>query len=275
MGSFTIGEAWSRAIDFINRNLQMLVILVGGAVAAFGIVQLILIGGNPDAFAQQIAAAIQTGNIEALSQAAGGAGLGLVGFFALLVQSATQFAACRIGLGHGDSIGEALTYGFKAAILFLLLMLAIGIGIGGILAVLLITMGAGLFAAGAGVGSIGIIALIGLLLVIVMLWLFARLSVVTPVMADAGSVNPLFGISQSWRLTGPNQWSIVGYLLLLVIALLVISTVVGGLVGLFGGFVGGIATLLLVDVPVAIVSLAVVVGIYLALNPRNAGDVFA
>lgn len=275
MNNFTIGEAWSLAMDFLSRNLQMLAILVGGAVVAFGLVQLILIGGDPDALAQQIGAAMQTGNIDALSQAAGGAGLGLVGLVALIVQSATQYAACRIGLGHGDSIGDALVYGLKAAILFLLFMFAVGIVLGGAIALIFVAVGAGLFASGGGAGAIAIVGLLTIPLLVLILWLFARLSVVTPAMAEAGSINPLYGISRSWALTAPNQWSILGYLLLLIIVLVVISSIVGVIAALMGAYVGGIVSLLLVDAPVAMVSLAVVVGIYLSLNPRNAGDVFA
>lgn len=275
MSGFTIGEAWSQAVDFLQRNLQMLVILVGGAVVAFGIVQLVLIGGDPDAFAQRIATAIQSGNMEAMGEAAGGAGLGLIGIIALLVQTATQYAACRIGLGHGDSVADALVYGLKAAVVFLLFGLAVGIVIGGIVAVLAFTIGAGLFASGAGAGAIGLMVLLALVLLLVMIWLFARLLVVTPAMADAGSINPLYGIATSWRLTAPHQWAIVGYILLLVLVLIVVTMVVGGILGLMGGPVGGLLTTVLVDAPIAVVSLAVTAGAYLALAPRGRGDIFA
>lgn len=275
MNNFTIGEAWSLAVDFLNRNLQMLAILVGGAVVAFGLIQLILIGGDQQAMAQQLAAAVQSGDFSGLSQAAGGAGLGFVGLIAAIAQSATQYAAFRIGLGHGDTISEALTYGIKAAILFLLFMIGVGIVIGGIAVALVFAVGAGLFAAGGGAGAAAAVVLLILPLLLLLLWLAARLSVVTPAMADAGSINPLYGIAQSWRLTAANQWSILGYLLLLIIVAIVISAVAGIFAALFGATVGGVVSLVLIEAPLAIVSVGVAAGIYLAVAPRNAGDVFA
>jgi hypothetical protein len=274
MHGFTIGDAWSYAMDFLQRNLQMLAILVGGGAIAAGLTQLVAMGGSPQALAEQMAAAMRSGNPEMLTQLGGGA-IAVSSLLGYLVQSTTQYAGLRLGLGHGDSTADALVYGLKASVLMLLFLMAVilvvGLGVG----LVAVALGAGAMASGAGAGmAIGLILLL-LVLLFVMLWLVARLSVAAPAMADAGSINPLYGIATSWRLTADRQWSILGYIILLAIAAGVISSLAQAIFGLFGATVGSALSVVVVTAPIAVVTIAVYAGIYLTVARRDTGDVFA
>ncbi len=274
MTGFSIGEAWSQAADFLSRNLQMLIILVGGAVVASAVVQLAMIGGDFEALMAQLNQAAATGNFTALNDIAGG-GLVAAGLIGLVVQTATQQAALRLGLGHRDSMADALLYGVKSALAILLLVFAASLVIGlGLVAVGAVFVG-GLAAAGSGMGSIGIALLLVLAVLLLVLWLYVRTSLTGVTMADAGSINPVYGIVQSWRLTAPNQWSILAYILVLIVTAIVIGLLAQALFGLFGLTIAAILSAVLVDAPLSIVAVAVFAGIYLASMPTRGSEVFS
>lgn len=274
MTGFTIGEAWSQAMDFLNRNLQMLIILVGGAVVASAIVQLLLIGGDYEAMMAQINQAAASGNFAALEDIAGG-GIVAAGLLGLVVQTATQQAALRLGLGHPDSMADALLYGLKSAVTILLLVFALGIVVGLAVVAVGFVFAGGAAAAGSGAGSVGLVILLFLALALLMLWLYVRTSLMGVTMADAGSINPVYGIVQSWRLTAPHQWSILVFVVVLFVAALVIGLLFQSLFGLFGLTIGALLSAALVEAPLNIVALAVFAGIYLALIPTRGGEVFS
>src|SRR5690606_36816373 len=97
--------------------------------------------------------------------------------------------------------------------------------------------------------------------------------------------NPVTGVGESWRLTGPSQWVIVGFYLLFTIGLLVYVIVAGMIVGgILGAVAGGsavgamlsmIVMAALVYLPIIMISFSMPVGIYRAIAPRASGDVFA
>lgn len=274
MQGFTIGDAWSYAMDFLNRNLQMLAILVGGGAIAAGLTQLVAIGGSPQALAEQMTAAMRSGNPEMVAQLGGGA-IAVSVLLGYLVQSTTQYAGLRLGLGHGDSTADALVYGLKASLLMLIFLMGVILVVGLVVGLVAVALGAGAVASSAGGGAIALLILLLLLFLFVMLWLVARLSVAAPAMADAGSINPLYGIATSWRLTAARQWSILGYIILLAIAAGVISSLAQAILGLFGDTVGTALSVIIVSAPIAVVTIAVYAGIYLTVARRDAGDVFA
>jgi hypothetical protein len=136
-------------------------------------------------------------------------------------------------------------------------------------------------------GGIGGIAVLLLVLGGVLVWLAARLSCVTPLMADRNSLNPIAAIRESWRLTMDDQGVITLYLALvgIVMALLV----VGGSIALGGN---GSAILrdqagpgfgplsawprLLLAIPFAVLTVMVPAGIYRQLTRDEiSAEVFA
>lgn len=287
MTNFSIGEAWSQAMAFLTENLQMLALVVGGGALLAAVIQYLVVGGDQMAQIAAMQSAISSGDFSQLATAnagaAGfGAGAGLVAIIASIVQSGAEFAGTRIGLTRGqEDIGSAISYGLVAALLTLLLF--IGVGIVAVLVIAipvgLLGVGAGMAGAGSGGGMVAVVALLSLVLLVVFIWIMVRLSVMQPAMAAARSTNPIYGITESWRLTRGNALMIFVYLLLLGIAAIVIffiaMAIVGALAGLLGGFVGMLLSTIVVGVPLAIVGLAVGVGIYKTLAPDTAGDVFA
>lgn len=284
MGEFTIGAAWSEAMAFLQRNVTTMLVLVGGSVLLAAIIQTFVFGFSQTALEAQMQSAMTSGNMDAFMTTVlpSIAGAGLIG---AIIQAAGQFAALRMGLSGDDDYGSAVIYGLTAAVVSLLfwmvVMMVVAVFLGVILAAL--GVGAGTLAGGSvsrgAVGMVGVFLLVLLLIIPVLLWLAARLWVIQPAMADARSANPLFGIAQSWRLTGAHQWSLLGYLILIIIAAFVVFGILGMVAGMmgtvFGDGTGAVLAALISGVPLGILSLAISAGVYRTLAPKNYGDVFA
>lgn len=285
MNSFSIGDAWSHAVAFLRENLQMLAVLIGGGVLLSVAVQF-LATGQVDGFSQLNALrdAISSGDMSKLAeaQAASQAGFlgSLIGIVGSIAQSATQFAALRMGLARGeDQLGSALSYGIGASIIMMLFFILVGLGL-----VIAIALPIGLIfgvgaAAGGTAGGMGIIGgILALAFVGLILWLVARFSVFQPAMAARRSINPIEGMKESWRLTNGHALMILVYFLLLTIVAGVIVAVVGGVAGVVGGAFGAagavIFTALLIGIPMGVVSLAVSAGLYQSLTPDTRYDIF-
>lgn len=123
------------------------------------------------------------------------------------------------------------------------------------------------------VGGNGSIAVLLLLLSGLTFWVAARLSCVTPLMAERKSLNLFAAVRGSWRLTWEEQWVITRYLALVggVLALLVIggsiaigastTAILPGGAGETGDNVAKIAGLLL-GIPFAFLAVMIPAGIY-------------
>ena len=137
------------------------------------------------------------------------------------------------------------------------------------------------------VGGSGFVTVILIVLSLVMLWLAARFSCVTSVMAERAGFNLFAAIGESWRLTWEEQWVIFRYLLLIGFALFLL-VVAFALAAGFGmaaladpaampgqeaaGAVVGIA----VSLPLALLSVLVPAGIYRELDQGSmTAEVFA
>lgn len=290
MNRFDIGEAWSLGIAFLRDNAQMLAIVVGGGVLIAALLQYFAAGGIDQA--AQFAAfqsAIQSGDMQQLANLGGAGALGAAGGLMLLVggivQSAAEFAGLRIGFSRGaEDVGSALSYGVVAAILSILFFIALAIVAAIVMVVpILLLGGAALFASGGdgagAAGSFGLVALLVFVFLAVFIWIAVRLSVMQPAMAAARSTNPLFGVSESWRLTRGNALMIFVYFVLLGIATIVLTVVAGAIVGaiggLFGGFIATLLTTLVVSLPITILWLSIQAGIYRNLAVDSSADVFA
>ena len=77
-------------------------------------------------------------------------------------------------------------------------------------------------------------------------------------MAAQRTVNPLTGLAQSWTLTKPSQWTIVGFFLAVVIGLIVVMLVFGMVVSAIN--VPGLV--LLAYIPIALFGWSIPPGIY-------------
>src|SRR3546814_6661657 len=71
-----------------------------------------------------------------------------------------------------------------------------------------------------------------LLLIIPALYLIGRFAAVYPLLTDQNLKNPFAALTGSWQLTSGNGWRIALFVILFMIALLVITMIVGGVTGI-------------------------------------------
>ncbi len=285
---FDLGEAWSQAIAFISENIKTMLIVIVGTIAIGWVINLLVFGGiaGQSDFAQTMMS--NQGNPAAVFAALGG-GVLIASLVQYIISSASYFLTWRVGLTQQDaagSIGYALGAGalwfLVFAIGFIVYLVLVGIVFG--------LVGVAGAASVAGPGSAAGFGLIGSLLVLLFAllscWIIARFSVAGPAMAAAGSMNPFYGLGTSWSLTGPSQWRVFGYFLLLGIVAMVILFVVGlifggAMMGMMGAGAGGGSFLMMmitgvvIGVPMTMILMAIPAGVYRALVPNNVGDVFA
>jgi len=197
----------------------------------------------------------------------GAAGAWLLGILVFLIPLATAFA-----------IFYTLFAAFVAIFLATALVLAMIFG----------TLMGDIGFAATLVGGSGLITVILLVMSAIMLWLAARFSCATSLMAERRSFNMIAAMRESWRLTLDEQWVIVRYLALIAFALALLLIGGAALAGLgVQGFVEGgvlpegdsIAGTLIgiaVGLPLAFLSVLVPAGIYRELDQgAMTAEVFA
>lgn len=118
------------------------------------------------------------------------------------------------------------------------------------------------------------------LLIVPGLYLWGRLAIVAPVVADRAQRNPFTAIQEGWGLTKGNGWRIFLFLFLVTLVIMVIALILGGIVAAIFGSGEGVGHILtgLVAGGVAAVSgmvtLAISAATYRQLAMRHSGDVF-
>ena len=299
MQRMTISGAFGAMFDFIRTSWHIVVgsmlvtVLVAAAAAA------LLIGGNMDALASSDPS-MAMGVI---------GGLFLVMLIAAVFYQAGSFLSWRHGLtGGSEPVLSNLGWALGASLLSLLTMLVVGIVIYIVLAIVAVVIFAilglggglagGLMSADAGMAGAGAGVIIGIVLfyigfLVAFYWIYGRFIASGPVMAVRRTVNPITGLGESWRLTGPSQWTILGFLILMAIisfvAVLLLSLVSGGvLAGVAAGAgsgsdpdaamgIGSIVVAVLVYVPSLIIAVAMPAAVYRQVSDGDmqTGEIFA
>lgn len=300
MQRMTIGGAFGAMFDFIRTSWLVIIGSMLVTVLAAGAAGVALIGGNM--------AALQSSDPSAAMGIVGS--LMLVLLVMVIFYQAGSFISWRHGLtGGSEPILSTVGWAIGASALSLLSMIVIGIiiyiamivvvlilvaiiGVGGGLGSNPFSPDGNLAGAGAGV-VIGVI--VGYALFIVgFYWIYGRLCAAGPVMAVRRTVNPVVGLSESWRLTGPSQWTIVGFLLLMLVISFVVSLIISFAFGsavtgmaIGSGFaaspdtafgMSSIIVLMLVYVPSLVIAVAMPAAIYRQVagdTVDTVGDVFA
>lgn len=318
MDSFKWGKAWSLGYGFVaGRVLVHAIVLVGIGLLIPLAAQYALTGGpiarpNPmmgEAGLETAAAmgrtilaltvltyVLQAGSyfaswrlgFEARTSLGGALGYGLpAGLMAVLVLAALGFLI-------GGTIYLAGTEG--AAILLVLAlvipmlaamaayftvvvaMFAVGLAL---MLALTMVMGAATGQVGMAatmVGGSGVVAVVILVLCGITLWLAARLSCTTALLAERKSFNLIAALKTSWDLTWEEQWSIMRYLALIGLGLaLLFIAVAAAISASAAAYIGsasgtamttGVALIgLAVGIPMAFLSVMIPAGIYRELNP--------
>lgn len=327
MKQFSLGNAWSSGVAFVSRDaMNMAIIIIGMGVLLPTVLQYALVGGsmgtmNPAlmgqaamgggaalagafALAALISYLLQFGSYFGAWRLGFGPGesvagaivygiicavLVMVAFIVLIIAMALIAQAGAAGILLASLlIGIPLLIIFAAIytvivaafailmFLVLLVALAFGTSLGNMNPAFAMTGG----------GAVGM--LIALALVALMFWLAVRFSCAVCVMADRKTFNLLTGLSESWRLTGPNQGRIAAYLALLgvilCVAFFVIILMAGAGMAASMGSNGGVPSMgpgmvllgLVFGIPFAYLLVLVPAGIYRELSHTvPAAEVFA
>lgn len=291
MVKMSIGAAFSETFAFLKANWTQMLMWIVGAVVLLGALGYVMLGSTITMMA------MSPNDSSAVLSAIGR--IFLFAIFAAVILYAVCMIIWRSGLfpGEAPNFGWALQAGpaFAFGMMVVLILAYIVITVISLILMLIFGaafMGFGSFSPGAfesgaaGGGMIILVVLFYIAIVVFFLWLFGRLSVAGPVMADRLTRNPITGIAESWRLTAASQWTIVGFYVLIVILSLVYGLVVGlifgGIMGAaasggstIGAFISMIVMALVVYVPQLLLSFSMPMGIYRAITPRASGDIFA
>ena len=293
MTKMSIGAAFSETFAFLKANWMQMLMWVGGALILVGLLGYLVLGSTFSAMAM-------APNDPSLIMGAFGK-IMLFALVAAVIFYGISMLIWRGGMHPGEApnfawafqAGPALAFGMMVIIIaayivvfivmFILTLIfgaALG-GMGGLSPAALESGGAGAI----GGGAILLMIILYVAVIVFMLWVQGRFMVAGPVMAERLTRNPVTGLGESWRLTGPSQWVIVGFYLLFTIGLLVYVIVAGMIVGgILGAVAGGsavgamlsmIVMAALVYLPIIMISFSMPVGIYRAIAPRASGGVFA
>lgn len=269
-GSRALSEAFQIMLARIGPLIAVSII---GYLAIFA-----LSGGLMASMLPGILSGAQPGSPDAMLAQYGGT-IFLLYLVIYAVSFAQQAALCRLCSDrHAASIGGAISAGVKCvptlfgvAILLLIalfaLMLVASLGMAGVVA---------------GTESPGLMFVLGLLMLIGFIYVFARLSMILPVVAIDDVRNPITAIGNAWRMTGGNVMRLVLVFLLISVVMGVLFMVLSALtLGSFnpgaapsiGNMIGFGALMLVFGLTVGLYFLALVAAIHRQLADTSVSAV--
>lgn len=232
---FDMSRAWRDATAMIAANREVMLIVAGVFFFLPNVVTSLLLPTTEATFSPEPAPSQDIGQIlaqfESQLQAALPPGALLAIFLSGLAQAIGLIAL--LALLRDDTkptVGEALKVGIMGLLPYIGAQLLAGLGLGLAIVVLI-----GIPAA-AGLGAIA--AIFMLAAIPLFAYVMIKISLVSPVIAIEKLMNPVAILKRSWSLTKGNSFRLLGYYVLLLIALLVISMVIGIVFGLFSALMG-------------------------------------
>ncbi|MEB3416719.1 glycerophosphoryl diester phosphodiesterase membrane domain-containing protein [Alteriqipengyuania sp. WL0013] len=276
--NFDMGRAWNHAVELIKGSFKLqlviagLFILVPSAIAFLIAPEIIVPPENPgstDIFAPTPEAEL---------------GTSLLGFVLSIVQMIGLIAILALMARSRPTVGESLGIALRSLPTLIGVVLLIVIGAIIIAIPFALVFGAGMMGLGSagGFGSLGVTAIIiAIAALVFFFYIYTRLSMIMPVVVLGGERNVLSTIKDSWRLTGPVAWRLLGFYVLLFIAAIVISFPLGLLIGgasAIGGEAGGaVFAAMLVNLVVSavlnIVMMGVLAAVFYQLSGTSAPDI--
>lgn len=236
--NFDMNACWSRALELLSANFQLLLVIAGIFVALPIIAVYLLV---PD-----IQMFMDPTIDQAVLQERIGEVLGPIlsaSFFAAIFQFAGYGAMVALMGKARPTVGEALGKGLRIvpSTFVILIMFMVLYLVGAILVMLPFSLIGGV----AGLPALGVIGVIPVLLLAA--WLLARFSMSMPVLVLGGTLNPITAFSQSWRMTKPRQGAIMVFWTVIFVIFTILSLLFNGVVGLLAAIAGqGTAQLLIV-----------------------------
>lgn len=222
MNKLSITTAWNESSEFLKRHFGALFIV---ALALIALPSVAMQALGP--------AASSPGEVPA-------PGLWLLLLPVMVVLSTVgSLAISSLALGRQNVVGEAIAHGFRR----FLPMLGAGliVVLGWCLILIPLAVLAGLSPSDLDAPSqekAGRILLVLVVVLVAALFVGARLLLMTPV-AAAEPAGPIAIIRRSWTLTAGHFWKLLGFILLMFVAVLVVMFVVMMVFGLIIAFVAG------------------------------------
>jgi hypothetical protein len=231
-----MGKAWSQATGLIGANRDTISAIAGLFFFLPSFAAALLVpeagtsvpvsgpaaSGNPQVAMQQALDQIMALYADNWVVLVAVSVAGFVGSLSLL--------ALLTDRGH-PTVGEALGTGVRSIPAYLAAQVACGLAAGLVIALPLALLAA--FAPPA------VLALAGLALVVLVIYLAVKFSLIAPVIAIDAVRNPLAAIARSWRLTRGNSLRIFGFIVLLLAVMVIIAALVQGVLMLVLAAIGG------------------------------------
>jgi hypothetical protein len=211
MTKMSIGAAFSETFAFLKANWMQMLIWMGGALLVVGLLGYLLLGSTFSAMAL-------APNDPSLVMGAFGK-IALFALIAAVILYGVSMLIWRGGMYPGEAPNFAWAFQAGPALAFgmFVVMIAAYIVIFIIMFVLTLIFGAALGGMGAfspaalesgGAGAIGggaifLMIILYVAMIVFLLWVQGRFLVAGPVMANQLTRNPVTGLGESWRLTGP------------------------------------------------------------------------
>jgi MFS family permease len=269
MGRLSVSAAWNESAEFLKAHFGALFTV---ALALIALPEVALQAFGP--------AAAAPGEVTR-------PGLWLLLLPVVLVLGLTgSLAISTLAMGREAVVGDALRHGLRRMPAMLGASLLVLAGLGLVLGPLGLALGLrGVDFAAPTPAIAGRVLIFLLLAIALLLFTGVRLLLMTPA-AAAEAGGPLAVIARSWALTRGHAWKLLGFLLLMSVAMLVVlaavTSVVGILVGLVAGppqpgTTGGLVVLLaagLVNAAFVTVTTTIVARLYLQ-SAGGAGSVAA
>lgn len=262
-----MGRAWNEATALLSANRDVVLVVAAvffflpNAVSALllpsqeaFVMQMEALGAQPDPedlmalFSDYLAQSWWIFVLFGLIQAAG-----VLGLLALLTDEARP------------TVGEALGFGLKALVPYIVAQILLGMIMVAV-PLLLVALGVAI--------STGLAALLGMVGLVLVIYLWIKFSLLSPVIAIEKVMNPAAALARSWRLTKGNSLRIFAFFGLLVLAAIVLSAVAGMVFALFlllGEEIGLFASAIgngIVSMAFTTVMLAVLVTIHRQLSGK-------
>ncbi|MEM6475881.1 MAG: hypothetical protein AAF687_06915 [Pseudomonadota bacterium] len=245
--NFDMNAVWSRGIDLVRENFQLLAVIAAVFLLLPTLAIYLLIpdfqsfaepGANPDVVAEKMGEIL-------------GPFIGIISITSLF-QFAGYGAMIALMGDHRPTVGEALGKGLMTvpSLIAVLILFALAYMLGAFIVLIPFA----LLAAAIGVPGFAIVAIVPVLVFIV--WLMARMSMTMPSLVLGNSLNPIKAITNSFKLTAPKQWSILLFWVMIIVAFMVISVLLNGVVSVFAALAGsGLGSLVIVGLANGVTSM--------------------
>ena len=227
--NFNMNTCWSRAVELLQSNFQLLLIIAGVFLLLPTMAFYMLIPDmqaftdptiDPDILSEKM-----------LEMAGPLIGASLV---SIIFQFTGNSAMVALMGDARPTVGQAITAGVKAvpSLIGVLLAFVVLIMIGSVALTVPFALLGALLATPAVAGLVVIPVLA------FMVWLLARMSMAMPVIVLGAVGNPITAITQSFALTKPKQWPIAGFWTVIYVIMTIASLLFNGAIGVVAAMAG-------------------------------------